>query len=206
MPAKFASMPSLLSLSHSRPRPLAGAGAFSAPVLVWPKRRIVHLPAGTSHASRPSASIFAVEVDDLARRMITARRRRVAVAGLAVASGRLDRPPSTSKSGDRGTSPAAGDGQHGDVAVVAGHGLRLRQDALEVLRPCDARSRSRRPSASTASGLIHGPPLPFQPASLFMFTSRPSRLGLGDDVLEQLAPCGAHERRPARRARPGPPP
>ncbi len=49
MPAKFASMPSWLSLSHSRPRPLAGAGAFSTPVQVWPNRTIVQLPAGTSH-------------------------------------------------------------------------------------------------------------------------------------------------------------
>ncbi len=52
-PAKFASMPSGLSLSHSRPRPLAGEGAFVMPVLVWPMRRTVQLPAGTSHTRRP---------------------------------------------------------------------------------------------------------------------------------------------------------
>ncbi len=31
-----------------------------APVLVWPNRRMVHLPAGTSQTSRPPVSIFAV--------------------------------------------------------------------------------------------------------------------------------------------------
>ncbi len=39
------------------------------------------------------------------------------------------------------------------------------------------------------SGLIHGPPLPFQPASLFMLTSSPSRCASLLHVLEQLAPA-----------------
>ena len=57
MALKLVSMPSRLSLSHSRPRPVFGAGAFSTPVLVWPKRTIVHCPSGTSHLSCPFASI-----------------------------------------------------------------------------------------------------------------------------------------------------
>ena len=45
-PLKCASAASLLSLSHSRPRPASGAGWLSLPVDVWPSRRTSHLPGG----------------------------------------------------------------------------------------------------------------------------------------------------------------
>ena len=66
-PAKWASMPAWLSLSHSRPRPASGAGWLSLPVVVWPMRRIVHFPGGTSQASLPPASMLGRQLDDPAR-------------------------------------------------------------------------------------------------------------------------------------------
>jgi len=54
---------SLLSLSHSRPRPLSGDGALSTPVVVCPKRITVHLPRRMSHISLPSSHLRA-EVRD----------------------------------------------------------------------------------------------------------------------------------------------
>ena len=44
-----------------------------------------------------------------------------------------------------------------------------------------------------SSGLTHGPPLPFQPASLFMFTSRPSRPASATTCLNSSRHLVAHE-------------
>ena len=54
-------------------------------------------------------------------------------------------------------------------------------------------SRSRRPSAWRVPGVIHGPPLPHQPASLFMLISQAQPVGLAAGVLEQFAPQRAGE-------------
>ena len=147
-PSKFASMPSLLSLSHSSPRPLAGAGAFSAPVLVCPKRRIVHLPVGHVPGQPAVAVHLRAEVDDPARgrspspAASSSRLRGADAADLDTAAFGLDvRDAVRARRRKR---------QHGDVAVEAGDRLRLRQRALETLRALARRSRSRRPSASTA--------------------------------------------------------
>ena len=41
-----------------------------------------------------------------------------------------------------------------------------------------------------SSGVIHGPPLPHQPASLFMFTSSPSRCASRQHDLNNSRHCG----------------
>ena len=47
------------------------------------------------------------------------------------------------------------------------------------------------------SGVIHGPPLPFQPASLFMLISKPEPFGLTAGVADHL-----HPQRPGEIRRP----
>ena len=81
MPVKLASMPRLLSLSHSSPRPLAGAGAFCTPVLVWPNRTTVHVPAGTSQTRRPSAFMAALRSTMPSRAMIISDGNAFSAAG-----------------------------------------------------------------------------------------------------------------------------
>ena len=75
-PANCTSDAARLSLSHSRPRTSMGAGEFTAPVGVWPSRKIVHLPSGTSHVMRPSLAKRAV-------RSTSRRREIVCSAGTA---------------------------------------------------------------------------------------------------------------------------
>ena len=81
IPANWASIPAGLSLSHSRPRPLFGAGAFSTPVEVCPKRRIDHLPPGTSQAMRPPALIFALRSAILSPAMVILAGSAFSAAG-----------------------------------------------------------------------------------------------------------------------------
>ncbi len=75
-PSNIASAALRLSLSHSSPRPSSGAGWLSLPVGVWPKRTTVHLPGGTSHASRPSLRHVRSQVTDAAARDGLLRRQR----------------------------------------------------------------------------------------------------------------------------------
>ena len=89
-PAYMASTASLLSLSHSRPRPVTGAGAFTAPVEVWPIRSTVHLPAGASQFKRPFLKCGGeiddgIGLDDLVGRHfgILGRGRRLILAIMA---------------------------------------------------------------------------------------------------------------------------
>jgi len=60
-----------LSLSHSSPRPATGAGAFCAPVGVWPMRRMVQSP-----SARPKSTFRRLEtrsqLDNTSRATIAA--------------------------------------------------------------------------------------------------------------------------------------
>ena len=87
-PAKCASAASLLILSHSKPQPEAGAGWFSLPVVVWPMRRIVHLPSGTSQVELALFVQFARQVHEYVRRDDLVGRRGGPDAG----AGRAARP------------------------------------------------------------------------------------------------------------------
>ena len=62
----------------------------------------------------------------------------------------------------------------------------------------------RRPTIFLAacSGVTHGPPA-FQPLHRFTVSTMPQPVRLAHGVLEELAPRGAHELRPARRVGPG---
>ena len=78
---EWAAISPITPFAWERPRPLAGAGAFSTPVDVWPKRRTVHVPAGTSQAMRPSSLIEAVRSTIRSRAIVAAAGSSASAAG-----------------------------------------------------------------------------------------------------------------------------
>ena len=102
---------------------------------------------------------------------------------------------------DAGLALRRRQGQHGDVPVE----IRGRPAAGQARRR-NACGPSTTVSVQTtrcmdSSGVIHGPPLPHQPASLFMLTSRPRRLASLQTCWKSSRHCGpAKSAGPLRRA------
>ena len=87
--------------------------------------------------------------------------------------------------------------EHGAVTIEIGHRFRLRQGSRKLAGALHTRLCPHN-FLLRSSGVIHGPPLPHQPASLFIFTSRPSRWASVSTNLNNSRHCG-----PANRAGPG---
>ena len=132
MPSRqWTSRPSRRSLSISRPVADAGAGLLVAPVGVWPRRRIFQRPGGASQTRVPSLAQLSAHIDDRVQRDGGVFRQRFEVglpAGAPAALARLGLPLVDAE-------PAVhrrGDGEDGDVAVVAEAHLGLRQLLLDA--------------------------------------------------------------------------
>ena len=165
--------------------PLPAPGDCPCRCGVWPKRTTVHLPAGTSQVEPAVLRIGPSDRRSSVGRMIAARpagRYTSAGSGREVLAAR--RPPCRWNV-RRCLVVAAGAGKAStrDVPIVARHS--------SPAAPASARNAAglaRLVSVQTtfcidSSGVIHGPPLPHQPASLVMFTSSPSRLASAQTCL-----------------------
>ena len=157
-------------------------------------RRIVHLPGGTSHVSSPSLSSFAVKVTNVFGPIASSVGRRQANGPERV------KPPNQPNSrlgrqcrecGRRRPAWGRPSRRCPRSSSPPSAAARVSPRIAAALRPAFSVQTI---FCIDSSGLIHGPPLPFQPASLFMFTSMPSRAASEQDVLEQFAPLRAGER------------
>ena len=180
--------PALLSLSHSRPRPferggmivLAGGGVAEAQQGPVARGHVPREPAVFAELRRQVHDAFA------GGRPRPQRQRNVVRSGISSrVSADLPR-----RCGNDVVRRRRGKGKHRDVAIEI------------LVTPSVAAARRRTAAAATtlvsvqtmrcmdSSGVIQGPPLPHQPASLFMFTSSPSRCASAQMCLKRSRHSG----------------